>query len=65
MKTLNTPDQFNSRTSLLFMGVIGLFLAYLLILRAFDTGSYWQYLGTLILLVLGIKLIIRGIKSKS
>lgn len=65
MKTPRTSDQFKSRPSLLLMGVVGFLLAYLLGLRALDTGSYWQYLGTLILIVLGIKLIIRGIKSKA
>lgn len=46
------------------MGMAGLVLAYLLISRAFDTGSWWQYLGTLLLLILSSQLIVRGIKTK-
>lgn len=64
MISLHTPDQFKSRSALLLMGAAGLTLAYFLVTRALDTGSYWQYLGTIILLTLGIRLITRGIKSK-
>ncbi len=64
MTSLHTPDQFNTRTSLMGMGFIGLVLAYLLLTRAFETGSWFQYFGTVGLLVVGIRLIFRGIKSK-
>ena len=64
MSSLHTPDQFKSKPARLSMGVIGLFLAYLLGSRALDTASWWQYSGTLLLLVLSIRLIVKGIKSK-
>lgn len=64
MKYFNTSDQFKSRPSLIIMGSVGLLLAYLLVLRAFDTGSWWQYLGTLLLIASGIKLIVRGVKTR-
>lgn len=64
MPSLHTPDQFKTRSSMLIMGFIGLVLAYLLITRAFDTGSWGQYFGTLLLLILSIKLLIRGAKAK-
>lgn len=64
MDKFHTPDQFKSRPALLLAGIAGLFLAYLLVTRAFDTGSYWQYLGTILLLILGIRLIVRAFKAK-
>jgi hypothetical protein len=44
-------------------GIIGLILAYALVSRAIDTGSYWQYLGTFLLLALSVKLFIRSFKN--
>lgn len=64
MNKLNTPDQFKSRPAMLLMAVVGLFLAYLLGSLAFDTGSWWHYLGTLFLLVFSTHLITQGTKSK-
>lgn len=64
MTNLRTPDQFKTRPARLGMGIAGLVLAYLLATRALDTGSWWQYFGTLLLLVLSIRLIAHGIKSK-
>lgn len=61
---LHTPEQFKSRGALIIMGCTGFVLAYLLVARAIDTGSKWQYLGTVVLLVLGIRLIARALKSK-
>ncbi len=43
----------------------GIGLAYLLVTRALDTGSYWQYLGTMLLIVLSIRLFVRGLKRTS
>lgn len=53
-----------SRWKLILSGLIALALAYLLVSRALDTGSWWEYLGTLILLVASIRLFARGIKVK-
>jgi predicted tellurium resistance membrane protein TerC len=53
------PGQIGS----LIGGIIGLILAYALVSRAIDTGSYWQYLGTFLLLILSIKLFIRTFRS--
>ncbi len=64
MRSLNTPDQFKTKSALLFMGIVGIGLAYLLLTRAFDTGSWWQYFGTVTLLALSIRLIKHGFKSK-
>lgn len=56
-------EWLNSRQGRFGMGLLGLFLAYALATRAIDTGSYWQYFGTFLLLVLGGKLIIRATKT--
>ena len=39
-------------------------VAYLLGSRALDTGSWWQYLGTLVLVVLSIRFLFRAGKFK-
>ncbi len=62
MAGLRTPDQFKSRPSRILMGLLGLLLAYGLGSRAFDTGSWWQYFGTLLLLVLSVRLIGRAFR---
>ena len=53
----------HSRNGLLISGVIGVGLIYLLGSRAIYTGSYWQYLGSVILLVLTIKLFVKALKN--
>jgi predicted tellurium resistance membrane protein TerC len=45
------------------MGVVGVVLGYFFVTRAIDTGSWWEYLGTVIFTVLGVKLIIRAVKQ--
>jgi hypothetical protein len=62
MNSLHTPDQFKTRPARLIIGGAGLVLSYFLVTRAFDTGSMWQYLFAIIVLVLGIRLIWRAIK---
>ncbi len=57
MTKLHTPEQFKSRNARLGMGVVGLVLVYLLVTRAIDTGSLWQYTGAILLLVLSIRLL--------
>lgn len=59
-------ERINSlkRWQLLISGLIGLLLAYLLGSLAFDSGSWWHYFGTLVLLIVGIRLFARGVKPK-
>lgn len=64
MSNIHTPDQFKTRNARRGIGVVGLVLAYLLATRAIDTGSLWQYFGTLLLLVLALRLISTPHKSK-
>lgn len=64
MGSLKTPDQFRSKPALLATAAVGLVLAYALLTRAIDTGSWWQYLGTLIIVILSFRLIGRALKKK-
>ena len=48
-----------SRTLCLVEAVLFLVLAYILGSRALNTGSYWEYSGTLILLILTIWSVVR------
>lgn len=50
----------HNRGTLILGGVIGIILIYLLGSRAVYTGSYWQYLGTFLLLVLTVKLFVKA-----
>lgn len=63
MSSLHTPDQFKTKPARISAGVIGLILAYLLGSRGLDTGSWWQYLGTFLLLALSIRLIMKAFKN--
>jgi hypothetical protein len=45
-------------------GILALILSYFVGSRAFDTGSWWEYLATLTLFILGIKELILSIKPK-
>lgn len=46
-------------------GVFGFVLAYAFISRAFSTGSYWQYLGFFVFMILGFRLIVRSFKIRN
>jgi hypothetical protein len=73
-KSKKTPTplrkQYKSKTSydkpmyLVIGGVIGILLTYEIISRALNTGSYWEYLFGLIILILSIRLFIRSIRLK-
>lgn len=52
-----------NRVALSVSGLIGLGLAFGLMTRALSTGSYWQYLGTLALLVLSIRLFVNAVRN--
>jgi hypothetical protein len=58
------PEQYDNAKSLAIAGLIGIILTYIIGSRALNTGSYWQYLLTLILLIVSIRIFIRSIKRK-
>jgi hypothetical protein len=61
----NTTAWYNQKIWLASTGIISLGLAYLLLSRAIDTGSWWEYLGTLVLLVFAINRLLNSIKFRS
>ncbi len=63
MSSLHTPDQFKTKPARIAIGITGLLLTYVLGSRALDTASWWQYGGTLLLLVLSIRLIVKAFKK--
>ncbi|HTE57509.1 MAG TPA: hypothetical protein VK694_02105 [Verrucomicrobiae bacterium] len=58
-----TPEAFSKPTALHLQSIAAFALAYILGSRAIDTGSWWQYLGCVMLLVVGIKLGIRSFRT--
>ena len=52
------------RSSHVIVGIVALAVSYIVGSRAFDTGSWWEYLATLILFIVGIKELIISIKPK-
>jgi hypothetical protein len=64
MRKLRTPEQFQNRPTRLLAGLVGFILAYALVTRAIDTGSLLQYTGVIVLVVLSVRLIIRGLLKK-
>jgi hypothetical protein len=62
-KATHRYHPLHNRVLLVAQAAIGLILAYALASRAIDTGSYWQYFGTLVILALSVKLFVRAIKK--
>jgi fatty acid desaturase len=52
VKETPNKDRFKHKGWQILLGIVCLGLAYLLLSRAFDTGSWWEYLGTLVFLIL-------------
>jgi hypothetical protein len=48
----------------LLWAVAAIIVSYFIGSRAFDTGSWWEYLATLVFFILGIKGLILFIKPK-
>ncbi len=53
-----------NRWQLLLGSALGIILFYLLGSLALDSGSLWHYLGTLLLLVVSIKLFVKSIATR-
>ena len=52
-------DQHNSA---LWLGLLALLIAYIIGSRGIDTGSWWEYLGTLLFLAIGFNRLIVAIR---
>ncbi len=46
------------------LAILAVLLAYILASRAIDTGSWWEYLGTLALTILVINRIIQTVRGR-
>lgn len=53
-----------NRSSLIFLGMLGVLLFYGLGSLSLDTGSLLHYLITLLVLIASVRFIVRGIKAK-
>jgi len=56
--------EFDTPRNLVIGGLLGVFLAYVIITRALNTGSYWEYFFGVALIVISIKFFIRSIRLK-
>lgn len=56
------PTWLDSRWARLIAAAVGLALSYAFASRAIDSGSLWHYLGSLVFLVLSIKMLVRAIR---
>lgn len=61
---MHTSNQFVNASSLIVTGLIGLILGGALFVRALDTGSWWQYLGSILLFTLSIRLFKKAYKLR-
>lgn len=55
------PPKYDKAKPLALAGLVGLIITYILGSRALDTGSYWEYLFTVIFLIVTVRLFIRSI----
>lgn len=63
-RTVKSANQYDTPRNLVFGGLIGLLLAYVIVSRALNTGSYWEYFFGLVILIITIRLFIRSLKLK-
>lgn len=61
-KVISDMDRFHqTRYGKLAFGVIELLLAYIFVSRAIDTGSLWQYVVAILLLIGGLNNLVRSV----
>jgi hypothetical protein len=58
------PKDYDKPKQIAIAGFVGLILTYIVGSRALNTGSYWEYLFTVVLVVVSIRLFIRSIRLK-
>ena len=62
--TQSHNDFLNSRKGKVLLGVVSLALAYLMFIRATDTGSWQQYGMLLVLLIFGVNRLFAAIRHE-
>lgn len=63
-KIYQSKGQYDTSKYLALGGIIGLILFYIVVSRALNTGSYWEYFYSLIIITISIRLFIRSIRLK-
>ena len=63
MTAKQTTSWQDKRAGAMILSIAGLALAYIVGSQAFDTGSWWEYLSSLILLIYGFNRLITAIKN--
>jgi putative Mn2+ efflux pump MntP len=53
---------YEGRNGAIGVGLVSLVLAYVVGSRGINTGSWWEYLGTIIFLVIGFNRLIAGLR---
>jgi hypothetical protein len=64
VKPNKSYGQYDTPRNLVIAGAIGLLLFYTIASRALNTGSYWEYLFALIIVIISIRLFIRSLRLK-
>ena len=62
VKQYQSTGQFDNPRTLVIGGTVGIFLTYIIISRALNTGSYWEYFFGIAILIIAIRLFIRSIR---
>ena len=52
---------FRTKATEILLGLVFLILAFMLFLRAFYTGSWWEYGGTLVSMIIALKNLKNGV----
>jgi hypothetical protein len=64
IKTPNKSVWYKRAVYLVVIGIISLVIAYLLVSRAVNTGSWWEYFGAVVFLSIALNQFLNSIKLK-
>jgi hypothetical protein len=53
---------YDTQNGALWVGLVSLVLAYIFASRAINTGSWWEYFGTLLFLIVGFNRLITAVR---
>jgi hypothetical protein len=64
IKTPNKTVWYKQAVYLAVIGIVSLVIAYLLVSRAVNTGSWWEYFGAVVFLSIALNQFLNSIKLK-
>ena len=64
VKQYKPVGEYDNPRNLVIGGLIGILLTYIIMSRALNTGSYWEYFFGVAILIIAIRLFIRSIRLK-